>query len=485
MKKRIISSVILASMLLSLAACSKDVPDAKDTTDTTVTVGDILPAGIEQKDYKGTVNILMPDWGLYQNYFDPGDDMTDIMNKALFNRELKVEEYLGVDITYDHIPTIYDIAPALSTAISTNDDLYQIVLTHCINGNSGFITSGYLADMNEMDIDFTDEWFNQSANEALSVYGKQYFCISDYNLPDPNVFLFNKSMIDELNLEDPYQLVRDGKWTIDKMCEMASVATADNGDTVWDVNDTYGFSCPGTWYTNSFIFSADIPFIEKNEDGDFYLAFDNERAYTLLEKMDALINGPDTYYFDDRGLNGDAAFVDKALPIESDRCLFTLYALNMLYKIRNVETDFGILPYPKLDEEQENYISNDWTGLMCVPMSLKLESYYMVGDVIELLAYHSEEEVIPTYIDTTLGTKLSRDDESKEMIDLVFDTCSFNAGMNYFGFDTTGPFYMFQIIHEMLYRNGSNTLSSWMATYGPPANSSITAFNNAVRELGE
>ena len=63
-----------------------------------------LPAGIEKQDYDGSINILMPDWSLYLKCFDPGDDMTDVLNKALYNREIKVEEYLGVDITYEHIP---------------------------------------------------------------------------------------------------------------------------------------------------------------------------------------------------------------------------------------------------------------------------------------------------------------------------------------------------------------------------------------------
>ncbi len=489
MKKRLISAVILASMMLSLAACGTAKDPDKNTGDTTpadtTSEKDLLPAGIEQQNYEGTVNILMPDWALYQNYFDPGDDLTDIMNKALFNRELKVEEYLGVDITYEHVVNIHAVPPALSAAISTNDDLYQIVLNHCINNNATFITNGYLADMNEMDIDFTGEWFNQSANEALDVYGKQYYCVSDYMIPDPNVFLFNKTLIENNHLEDPYQLVRDGKWTLDKLIEMASAVTADNGDTIWDVNDTYGFSCPSTWFNDSFIFGADIPIVEKNDDGDFYLAFDTERAYTFMEKMDTLINGPDTYYFTYQGLYGDVNYIDEILPIQSGRCLFTIYTLNQLHTIRNVETDFGILPFPKLDEEQENYISNDWTGLQCVPMSLSEDLYEMVGDVIELLAYHSEEEVLPTYIDITLGTKLSRDEDSKEMVRLIFDTCTFNAGMNYFGFEVDGPKMIFEVIHNMLYVTGENTLSSWLAKYAPPSDAIIENFNNAVKELSE
>ncbi len=142
--------------------------------------------------------------------------------------------------------------------------------------------------------------------------------------------------------------------------------------------------------------------------------------------------------------------------------------------------------YPKLDESQEDYISNDWTGLQCVPMSLDEESYEMVGDVIELLAYHSAEDVIPTYIDITLGTKLSRDEESKEMINLVFDGCTFNAGMNYFGLKgTEGAKAMFYCVATMIHHDGENTLASFLAKHMPVAEVTIEEFNEAVKALAE
>lgn len=484
MKKRIISALLLSSMLLSITACGKDnTPDTKDTSDTTASLTEELPAGIAKQDYKSDVNIIMPEWGLYKNYFDPGDDMTDIMNKALYNREMKVEEHLGVNITYERVPTINDVLPAIATAISTNDDLYQIALNHCLNNNASMIMDGQVIDMNEMDIDFTAEWFNQKSNNALEVAGKQFFCISDYMLPDPNVVLFNKKLVEDNHLENPYQLVRDGKWTIDKMAEMASVITTDNGDTVWDAQDTYGFSAPDTWHNISFMFAADVEFIERNDDGEFELVFDNDRTYTIMEKLDNLLNSKDTFVFPNAAISGDAVARENAVLIDSGRCLFTLIALNQLYTIRNIEVDFGILPYPKLDEIQEDYISNDWSGLMFVPMSLSEDSYEMVGDVIELLAYYSAEDVIPTYIDTTLGTKLARDTDSKEMINLVFDTVQFYSGMNYFGSLSDATKRLFYTVPFMLINGGQNNFASYFATYKGSAEMTIAEFNDAVADL--
>lgn len=474
-------------MVLSFAACTSDggKDTATDTTDagTTAPIEDVLPAGIEEQNYEGKVNILIPDWSLYVKCFDPGDDMTDILNKALYNREVKVEEYLGVDITYEHVPTILDYYEPISTAVATNDDLYQILLSHCIQSNATMITDGLLTDMNNLDIDFTGEWFNQRANEALEVDGKQFFCINDYMLPDPNVIIFNSSMVEKHHLEDPYQLVRDGKWTIDKMIEMVtgSGITADNGDSIWDNKDTYAFATPDNWYHGSFLYSTDLDIITKNDDGEFEIVFGDEKSYDVMEKLEVLLLGPDTYTFPFQGVFPDAPEYEQAITIDRNRSLFSILNFSAFWSIRDVETEFGILPFPKYDEAQEDYLSLDWSGLMSVPFSVSEDSYEMVGDVIELLAYHSEEEVIPTYIEDTLGKKFARDDTWSEMLEIVFDGIVFDPALSYFGGGTTGAFLYAP--HRMLIQGGENTFASYLATNIPPSESIIADFNEAVKEI--
>lgn len=478
MKKRIISALLLASMALTLVACDGDTDNPADTSNDAL-IDEEAPAGIEKQNYDGDFNILIAQWGLYRKYFDPGDDLTDIMNKALYNREIKVEEHLGVDITYEYIESTAQTFETLDMCVPTNDDRYQMALTHCIYDTAQLITEGYVLDMNRLGIDFSADWFKQSCNEAISVNDKQFFAVSDYMLPDPNVVLFNKTMLEENKLEDPYQLVRDGKWTLDKMTEMAHVATRDNGDTTRDENDIYGFAAPNDWFLNSFIFAADVDIVNKDENGDFQLAFDNERAYTLFDKLHTLLNGPDTWVFQFGGLIDED--VEGAIPLSSGRWLFTLFALNSLYEVRDVEVEFGILPYPKLDEKQTDYISNDWTGLFCVPLSVPEENYEMVGDVIELLSYFSED-VIPTYVDITLGEKLARDEESKEMLQIVFNGTTFDPAMNYFGFNGAMENIFFSP-DRMLVVTGRNNLASWIARYGTKAQTILDDFNDAVKDI--
>ncbi len=482
MKKRIISSLLLAAMLASLAACGGDDTD-KDNGDKTV--GEETPAGIEAADYGKTFTIYAPDFGMYQRYFFADDPGTDSMTKALYEREVKVEEHLGVDIKYTLEGDIFNVRTEVQEMVMTGDDTYQLMLTHCIAGLSAMVTENLLYDFNNFEyVDMSADWWNQAANEALNVNGHCYYTVSDYMLADPNCILFNKEILNAHNLEDPYQLVRDGEWTIDKMMEMMSSITTDNGDGKWDYSDTWGLATPNDWFLNSFIFSSEVDFVSRDSDDQFIFAFDNERTYTMIEKLDQLLTGSDTYVYDDMGhLSGEECFAeDTYVDISKERSLFNINTIRNLYLYRDADVDFGILPYPKLEASQAGYVTNDWSGLMCVPKTVGDPE--MVGKVIELLAYFSEDTKY-AYYEIMLGEKLSRDPESKEMLDIIFDGIMFDPGVTYFGFDSGMKQFFYIPGKLILDGHGSAGLASHIASYKTSVEAVIEQFNEDVASIAD
>lgn len=481
--KRLLSAILASLMLLSLAACGNSVPI--EDTSVAVDTAEVLPAGIEKKDYgNAEVCIAYPNWGLYPNYFHSDENTGEAIHVALYNREMKVEEHLGVDITHTMLKSIEAVTADVRQYVMANEDVYQIVLNHCINGISGLITDGMLYDLSDIEtVDTTSDWWNTKSMENLAVGAHQYCAINDYMIPDPNAVIFNKGFVQMYEIDDPYDIVREGNWTIDVMMEMMKTVTKDNGDGQWDINDTYGFGCPGNWFLNDFIYSSGLMLTEKNEDGGFELAFDvNERTVAFSEKLNALLTGPDTFsysfqndYPDSSGFQGE----DKSLNVKRGRTLFGLVSLNNLHTYRDTNVEFGLLPYPKLDADQESYNSLDWSGVLVVPASVQEPE--MVGEVIELLAYYSKDEVLPAYYDLVLGEKLSRDEDSKEMLDIIFDGIIFDAGMNYFGFspNMSKIFYIGQSIEKT---NWSG-LSSFIATCEMGAKAEVEKFNTAVLEM--
>ena len=475
--KRIISALLAASMLASLSACGDDGngKDKNNNGDTDVKAD--LPAGIEKKDYGEDFTILVPEWGLYNNYFFADDPGTDVMSKALYEREVTVEDHLGVTISTSWISDIHEIPTKVREVNMSGDDLYQLVLTHCISGVAAMVTENLLVDMNTIDtMNFDADYYNHTANENLEVKGHQYYAISDYMLPDPNAILFNKGMIEEYDLDDPYELVRNGEWTIDKMIEMMGVVSKDNGNGRRDIDDTYGFGTPADWYLCDAIYSSGLMLVDKNEEGDFELAIDKgERTYTMIEKYEALLNNfSTTYIYDHKDID-----TYNHLTIDKNRSLFGITAINQLNLLRDTEVEFGILPFPMLDENQGGYYALDWSGLMAIPASA--QNLDMIGEVIELLSYYSDDAVIPAYFDIMLGEKLSRDAESREMLSIIYDNTVFDAGMNYFGF--TGNMYkLFFMVGHQLAIQPTFSLASFLASYAPGAKAELADFNEALED---
>jgi hypothetical protein len=99
--------------------------------------------------------------------------------------------------------------------------------------------------------------------------------------------------------------------------------------------------------------------------------------------------------------------------------------------LRGMDTDFGIIPYPKWDEYQENYLTTSvaYFSLFCVPVTVR--NLEMTGIITEALCVESYKKVIPAFYEVSLKTKLARDDESSEMIDIIRSGLTFDFGKIY------------------------------------------------------
>ena len=137
------------------------------------------------------------------------------------------------------------------------------------------------------------------------------------------------------------------------------------------------------------------------------------------------------------------------------------------------------MPYPKYDAAQEAYRNMDWGGLAGVPVSIQEPE--MVGAVIELLAYESGGTVIPAYYDVLLAGKLARDEDSTKMLDILFDTITYEIGGNYFGF-SAGFTDLFFTLGRLVVEQKSTDFSSWYARNEKAANKTIEDYYKALRE---
>ncbi len=481
MTKKLFCVFLVILTLFMPVACAGTAPDSQNTVtvDSTEAQTDNPRPDIPKSDFEGdNFSILYPEWGLYTTVFFAEEQNGDQMNDAIYNRTLAVEEYLGVNIEKVSRGSIVDIMPAVKAAVMAGSDDYQLVLTHCIQDLSNMMISGYLYDWNALpQINMSEDYWNQTMNEQLSINGKAFYAVSSYMIADPNAILFNKEMIGKYSLADPYETVRSGKWTIDSMSEMSRAVSQDlDGDGKYTVSDLYGLACEADWMLISFMYGCSQYMVKRDENGVYILDMYNEKMLEITEKLYKLFHTENTTFL--WPFNSPD---EKTINIGTDRALFNIITVNNSKKFRQSDVDFGILPFPKYDDKQERYLSNDWSGLMCMPAVI--QNIEMVGMVCELLAYESKTTTIPAYYDILLTGKFARDEESAEMLDIIYSNIIYDYGMNYCGF-SSGFNQLFYMIPQMIAQKKSTDLSSLYAKNEKQAQKALDDLVLKMEELG-
>ncbi len=99
--------------------------------------------------------------------------------------------------------------------------------------------------------------------------------------------------------------------------------------------------------------------------------------------------------------------------------------------MRNANIRYGLLPMPKIDETQEDYTSTItvwWCSAMAIPTS-NVEKLDATCYAMEALAYYGMEMLTPEYYDRTLKNKRFEDQESEDMLDLIFRNRTYDVGI--------------------------------------------------------
>jgi ABC-type glycerol-3-phosphate transport system substrate-binding protein len=285
-------------------------------------------------------------------------------------------------------------------------------------------------------IDLEAPWWDQNAKNSLSIGKKLYFCPSDLILLHNNAasaVIFNKKMLRDYGIGDLYSLAASGKWTVDKLIAITKDIYQDiNGDGIMDENDLYGIAC----YRDALLgimHSAGGRICEKDEKDLPYLTLNSEAAVTALNLAFDLMYAPGAW-------NLHKELEPKGLPVyditermfSEDRVLFYSVLLRDVEQFRNMESDFGIIPVPKLTEAQPGYGStvNQHVGrALAVPVTVKDKQ--RAGTIIEALTAESKYTLLPAYYDITLQRKVSRDNESEAMLDIIFASRIYDPGAIY------------------------------------------------------
>ncbi|MHC1695149.1 MAG: hypothetical protein AB9835_07735 [Eubacteriales bacterium] len=354
------------------------------------------------------------------------------MNDAIYKRKTAIEEKFNVNIVRN-TKVWDDFAPTLKKSVLSGDDSYQLALAHCYIPLVSFVSDNLLYNWYDIPfIDMSQPYWN-SFNDQLAVNGILPYAASDLIIPDPVVIFFNKGMIKSYDLEDPYELVKSGKWTWDKLSEMAKKVSKDlDGNGSFDENDQYGFMGELGWQFDGIRNSIGEKVVVKDEEGRIVYADYTDKTASIVQKIyDLMYTGTSSFTWPYSNAYDPNQGGWPPVDFGQGRALFFLVPSSASKTYRSTEVDFGILPFPKYDEAQERYVSTNWSGLMAVPATITDPEF--VGIITEMLAVESRKYVLPEYYDVMLTSKIARDNESVEMLDIIYDNCEYDLGLNYGG----------------------------------------------------
>ncbi|MHC1695096.1 MAG: hypothetical protein AB9835_07470 [Eubacteriales bacterium] len=447
---RKLCSALVVFLLLSaiFSSCnSSDTPSiATDTTNSAPTstqpaTEDRLYPDVPDKDYEGYEFRFLTrhcntdaDWIDFQilDIYAESEN-GDVINDATYRRNKAVEDKYNVvikEISMNFNNGEFD--KTLRATVQTGDNGFDAVMPQPVLARP-YVMGGYFINLYEVPyLKLSNPWWNQRGIKDLSIDGKLYYVFGDISTVDEDAtsaVLFNKTVLADFGLEDPYELVRNGKWTFDKMLSMMKGVSQDiDNDGKMGESDRFAFigQVDTMWSLYS---AAGERFVGKDDKDKPVITFGDDRSLAVSEKIF------DIMYDNSQSLNGHKLnkFNDIVQGMFSEnRALFKWSKLNVVRELRAMEGDFGILPCPKYDEAQEEYyslVTQHTTSYIAVPQSAP--DLERTGIILEAMAAESKYTLVPAYYDQALTQKYARDEESKEMLDIIFAGTVFDIGLFY------------------------------------------------------
>lgn len=399
----------------------------------------------------------------------------EAINDAAYFRDRLTEDKLGVKIQRRTKPECYDSYNELQVLVNSGDcDIDLCLLRTAILTQA--ITNNILNDLDNSSLTYfnpDNPWWNSNSYEALSVNGTHYGVCGDFTITDDLsvwALYFNKTMLKDLSLDDPYELVRKGTWTYDKLFAMGQHASADLDGNGMTYEDRWGVTYIRDT-VSGMINSVGVEIGKKDEDDIPYMTFYTDANVSKVQWIyEKLYDLNQCYNIHARGGNEVEIFTES-------RALFTFGAIYYAPQMRRTYTDFGILPYPKFDEAQTNYISSTSPlslTVLCTPKNNK-NNAELVGAFMEYYSYLGSEKIIPEFYDKLLTWKVARDEESREMFNYIFDDSNtiYDVG-NIYNFGD----FSFWLVDMTLYSD-LNFASLW-AKYETKTQESIHAMLEAI-----
>ena len=470
--KHMTAALLISALALSASACASEPADVpadtgSDTADAVTEAAEYnpyadrlkvkadLPDGLnfEGASFRTTVNAGDNGNPIPKDIYMEASD-GDVVDDTIFNRRIYVEDLLNVKIEPSEVFEASQASSVIRNSVNAGDDEYDVFLGHMIHSGGDALTGIFRNWYDVPYIDFGNPWYPQYSIDSLTVDGVMFLTLSDImisSIHNTYCMYYNKTLASDYDLGDIYGVIKDGKWTLDKLQEYSMQVYKDlNGDGTQDEGDQYGYATSIDSNVVTYFWAFDVPLIEA-KDGVVTITANNAKTVETVSRLrDFFYNSAsvcvvDTWTkFPQLFNQGQILFIPRC--IGETQTLFR-------------ETDnYGIIPFPKFDEAQKAYYTmlDGCSPVMAVPKTA--ENIDVIGAVMEAMGEYSYKYLYPAYYDVALKVKGTRDETSIEMLDLIMDGRVVDFTFvydNFKGFAFT--------LQELLKQNTTQDFSSYYA----------------------
>jgi hypothetical protein len=317
---------------------------------------------------------------------------------------------------------------------------------------------GLMTNMFELTNLNTDiPWWNADSVRSYTMGNALFFAAPEMLLRDKGAtaaMYYNHKVAADNEIEDLYALAEAGEWTRDVMIELSERVTADmdGDDQVSSAEDMYGLTGSQRSIPYHMFVGSGNKLAVIDEEGYLELTFGDEDSILIWQDVLDYIMYSDFY-------TGNLAD-SKLIPADfdffvSDRALFYIDLVKSVLKLRNMTSDYGVLPIPKYDTYQEDYASLVWMHHDCVlGIPSSCTNTDVISAVLEHMSYISYYDVYPIFYDTIILGRSARDEQSKQMLEVIFKARSFDPGQYWLN-EGTGAFL------TMFEQKNKNISSTW------------------------
>lgn len=491
MKKHMLTrfslTMILALSLLA-SACGETANESSENSTTTNNVSEtskeefVLFSNLPQKNYSGAEFTVLVEGDHMNTYasveLTAQTDSYDNLNTAITDRNNLIAERFGVEIVEERTTANGQMVSTLRENAYAGVSIYDMVMPY-MSDAATLAADGTFCDLATLEnVHLNESYYDQGSVSDLSVAGKSYFVTGDLSLLSfacTHAIVFNKDMIKEYGMENPYQLVKSGNWTIDKLEEMASGVTADtDGEAGMSYTDTYGFLVNDNFVTSMYI-GAGQRMTAKDNNDEPIIAITGEGPARIYDRIYSFVTNTTAscqFSAANNNFNTSATAAGKTVweaateAVASKRALFRAMALIDILDLGEYDCNFGILPTPKYNQEQDDYYSRVSTVYAtCVAIPFNVRDREMSAIITDALMQASTDTTKDAYFQVIMKERKIQDTESEEMLDIIFDSRVYDlASIYHWGGTGEADSASISGFMNTVAVSGSNTfVSSWQS----------------------